>query len=37
MSSSLITTPLDLLLPYQAQWVADESRFKAGIWVPSVR
>lgn len=32
MSSSLITTPLDLLLPYQAQWVADESRFKAGIW-----
>lgn len=32
MSSSLITTPLELLLPYQAQWVADESRFKAGIW-----
>lgn len=29
--SSLITTPLDLLLPYQAKWVADESRFKAGI------
>lgn len=29
--SSLITTPLDLLLPYQARWVADESRFKAGI------
>ena len=30
--SSLITTPLELLLPYQARWVADESRFKAGIW-----
>ena len=32
MMSSLITTPLELLLPYQARWVADESRFKAGIW-----
>ena len=30
--SSLITTPLELLLPYQARWVAYESRFKAGIW-----
>lgn len=30
--SSLITSPLDLLLPYQREWVDDESRFKMGIW-----
>lgn len=29
---SLIKSPLELLLPYQAKWVADNSRFKAGIW-----
>ncbi|MFC5049237.1 terminase large subunit domain-containing protein [Rubritalea spongiae] len=25
-------TPLELLLPYQGSWVADNARFKAGIW-----
>jgi len=27
-----ITTPLDLLLPYQRRWYDDAARFKAGIW-----
>lgn len=30
--SKLLTTPLDLLLPYQRQWVDDAARFKAGLW-----
>lgn len=25
-------SPLDLLLPYQRDWVADQSRFKIGLW-----
>lgn len=25
-------SPLDLLLPYQARWVADGARFKLGVW-----
>ena len=24
--------PIDLLLPYQKRWLADESRFKVGMW-----
>ena len=27
-----ITTPLDLLLPYQRAWYDDPARFKCGIW-----
>ena len=30
--SKLVTTPLDLLLPYQRRWFDDAARFKAGIW-----
>lgn len=25
-------TPLEVLLPYQKRWVADEARFKMGLW-----
>ena len=25
-------TPLDILLPYQRDWVDDEARFKVGLW-----
>lgn len=27
-----VLSPLSILLPYQANWVADESRFKIGCW-----
>jgi phage FluMu gp28-like protein len=30
--SKLVTTPLDLLLPYQRRWFDDAARFKCGIW-----
>jgi phage FluMu gp28-like protein len=27
-----VSTPRDLLLPYQERWVSDSSRFKIGLW-----
>lgn len=30
--TTTLQTPLDLLLPYQRDWVLDEARFKLGLW-----
>lgn len=31
-AAAAITTPLDILLPYQRAWVDDDARFKIGLW-----